>query len=117
MIKEPTWTTWPKYKKYIDQTKVVEFVESIRKHKFGGQIEIDEKWEVSDVDNDHQKATNVPFQTCFGSHVFDPVKFSNISNIIKDFKNQGFRVTLWIHPFVNDDCENYSTIGKQNGKQ
>lgn len=48
--------------------------------------------------------------------MFHPRKFGNISKLVKDLKQEGFRVTLWIHPFVNDDCQNYSTIGKEKGK-
>lgn len=47
MIREPIWTTWPKYKKFIDDGKVREFAQSIADNKFGGQLEIDEDWEVS----------------------------------------------------------------------
>lgn len=46
MIREPIWTTWPKYKRDTDDRILLEFTESIKKHGFKGQIEIDENWEV-----------------------------------------------------------------------
>lgn len=46
MIVNPIWTTWAKYKKYINDTVVREFAYEIEDHGFGGQIEIDEQWEV-----------------------------------------------------------------------
>lgn len=48
MIKEPVWTTWAKFKKYIDDDTVLGFANDIISHGFtGGQVEIDEDWEVS----------------------------------------------------------------------
>ncbi|XP_056647707.1 myogenesis-regulating glycosidase-like [Diorhabda sublineata] len=99
MIRKPIWTTWPKYKQSVDQEKVEEFVKEIIEHEFlGGQIEIDEKWEV-----------------CFGSHVFDTVKFPDAPGLIASIKDRGFQTALWNSPFVNNDCQNYSTEGLENG--
>ncbi|CAG9859821.1 unnamed protein product [Phyllotreta striolata] len=99
MIRNPIWTTWPKYKKYIDDDKVREFAKSIAAHNFSGQLEIDEDWEV-----------------CFGSHVFNKAKFPNISSTVDYIKSLGFgTVTLWINPFVNNDCQNYSKEGLEKG--
>lgn len=47
MVRDPIWTTWPKFRKNINQDLVLKFAESIKNHGFGGQIEIDEDWEVS----------------------------------------------------------------------
>ncbi|XP_072377024.1 myogenesis-regulating glycosidase-like [Diabrotica undecimpunctata] len=99
MIRKPVWTTWPKYKQPVDQNKVNEFVKSIVDHKFlGGQIEIDENWEV-----------------CFGSHVFNKDKFPDPKGLIDSIKSQGFKTALWINPFVNNDCQNYSNEGLDKG--
>ncbi|KAJ8922547.1 hypothetical protein NQ315_007577 [Exocentrus adspersus] len=82
MIREPIWTTWAKFKRDIDDETVLGFANDIVNHGFtGGQVEIDEDWE-----------------TCFGSHVFKPDKFSNIKDTVKAIKDLGFRVTLWINP-------------------
>ena len=48
MISEPIWTTWAKYKKDISDKTVLEFGKDIRNHGYkGGQLEIDDNWEVS----------------------------------------------------------------------
>lgn len=47
MIREPIWTTWPKYKEAIDDKTINEFAQSIKSHGYKGQIEIDADWEVS----------------------------------------------------------------------
>lgn len=46
MIREPLWTTWPKYKENTDEHKFLDFVKSIKDNGFKGQIELDENWEV-----------------------------------------------------------------------
>lgn len=47
IIQQPIWTTWAKYKKPIDDASVLEFAETIRSHGYnGGQLEIDDNWEV-----------------------------------------------------------------------
>nr|AHH86053.1 glycoside hydrolase family 31 [Callosobruchus maculatus] len=101
MVKEPIWTTWAKYKAKINDSIVLEFAEGIRKQKYSaGQLEIDDAWE-----------------KCYGAQEFDPSpeKFSDIENTIKKLKELDFRVTLWVHPFVDDDCHPRSEEGKKNG--
>ncbi|KAH1028090.1 myogenesis-regulating glycosidase [Dendroctonus ponderosae] len=99
MIEEPIWTTWAKYKKPINDETVLEFGRTIRSHGYeGGQLEIDDSWE-----------------TCYGSQQFTEEKFANIQNTVNTLHEDGWRVSLWIHPFVNDDCEENSAIGKRLG--
>ncbi|CAG9765483.1 unnamed protein product [Ceutorhynchus assimilis] len=99
MIGEPIWTTWAKYKKPINDKTVLEFAGTIREQGYqGGQLEIDDNWE-----------------TCYGSQQFDPKKFSNITSTVQQLHEDNWRVSLWIHPFVDDDCQNNSAIGQQSG--
>ncbi|KAJ8922533.1 hypothetical protein NQ315_007563 [Exocentrus adspersus] len=95
MIKEPIWTTWAKYKRDINDTTILEFAQDILDHGFeGGQLEIDDDWE-----------------RCYGSQEFKSTEFADIESTIKTLKEKNFRTTLWIHPFVNVDCENVSSEG------
>lgn len=57
---------------------------------FRSQLEIDDGWEV-----------------CYGSLEFNTTKFPNIKATTDAIKRKGFRVALWIHPFINKDCEPY----------
>ncbi|KAG5875297.1 hypothetical protein JTB14_028447 [Gonioctena quinquepunctata] len=99
MIAEPIWTTWAKYKKDINDATVLEFAQEIRKQGYeNGQLEIDDQWE-----------------TCYGAQKFNPEKFSDINNTVRKLKKDNFRVTLWVHPFVNSDCQNNSDVGSENG--
>lgn len=95
MITHPIWSTWARYKVNVNEKVVRNFAEEIVKNGFNNsQIEIDDNWE-----------------TCYGSAVFDPKKFPDVSKLTSDLSKKGFRVTLWIHPFINEGCndgESYS---------
>lgn len=57
------------------------------------------------------------FQICFGSHIFNKEKFPDINSTTSFIRSLGFSgITLWINPFVNNDCQNYSTEGLDKGK-
>ncbi|KAJ8978374.1 hypothetical protein NQ317_005955 [Molorchus minor] len=99
MIREPIWTTWAKYKTHINDSTVLSFAQDIRDHGFqNGQLEIDDAWE-----------------KCYGAQEFNNVTFANISSTVKRLKEMNFRVTLWVHPFVDSDCQENSKIGVTNG--
>lgn len=88
MIRYPIWSTWARYKRDINETVVLEFADEILAHNFNNsQLEIDDDWE-----------------ECYGALSFKQSKFPNPKNLTDTLKAKGFRVTLWIHPFVNDLC-------------
>lgn len=88
MIRDPIWSTWAKYKANINQAVVETFAKEILDHGFNNsQLEIDDKWE-----------------TCYGTAKFDTNKFADIKSLITGLKGKGFRTTLWIHPFINEEC-------------
>ncbi|KAF7279107.1 hypothetical protein GWI33_007620 [Rhynchophorus ferrugineus] len=98
MVTKPIWTTWAKYKKYINDSVVREFAYDILDHGFDGQIEIDEDWE-----------------TCFGSRVFKPDLFANITEVVRDLQARNLRVTLWAAPFINPECTELIEEGEREG--
>ncbi|XP_076252804.1 myogenesis-regulating glycosidase-like [Rhynchophorus ferrugineus] len=99
MVAEPIWTTWAKYKQGINDNIVLQFANDIRSHGYqGGQLEIDDAWE-----------------TCYGAQTFRTDNFGDISNTVKSLKDNNWRVTLWIHPFVDDTCQDNSNYGKEHG--
>ncbi|XP_037783512.1 myogenesis-regulating glycosidase-like [Penaeus monodon] len=59
--------------------------------KVQNRIEIDDNWE-----------------TYYGDAVFNPDRFPDPKRLFDDLKNEGYRVTVWIHPFINDDCDSYA---------
>lgn len=89
MVKYPIWSTWALYKAAIDDSIVREFANAITTNGFeNSQLEIDDDWE-----------------DCYGALTFRKSKFPDIKKLTDDLKKQGFRVTLWIHPFINKNCE------------
>ncbi|MEN9404385.1 MAG: hypothetical protein RL091_3088 [Verrucomicrobiota bacterium] len=83
----PVYTTWVEYKTEVDQAKTLEFARAIRAHGLpAGILELDDKWEAR-----------------YGDMDFDPVKFPDPRAMTDALRGLGFRVTLWVHPFVNPD--------------
>lgn len=88
MVASPVWSTWAEYKQQINQSVVLDFANKIKENGFeGSQVEVDDKWE-----------------TCYGDATFDPAKFPDPAGMVEQLKEMGFRVTLWIHPFINEEC-------------
>ncbi|CAG2115530.1 unnamed protein product [Medioppia subpectinata] len=89
MFKNPIWSTWAKYHADITQQKVLDFAQEIKSHGFSNsQIEIDDKWEAK-----------------YGDFSFDTKKFPNPREMVTKLKDNGYRVTLWVYPFINADCD------------
>ncbi|KAL4713791.1 hypothetical protein ACJJTC_012308 [Scirpophaga incertulas] len=89
MVQHPVWSTWAQYSKDINDTKLIEFAQQINDFGFNNsQFEIDDLWEV-----------------CYGSFVVDENKFPNFTQFVDEIKSLGYRVTLWVHPFINSNCE------------
>ncbi|XP_018321537.1 myogenesis-regulating glycosidase-like [Agrilus planipennis] len=87
MISRPIWSTWARYKKNINDATLLEFANEIVNNGFrDGQFEIDDYWE-----------------TCYGSLTFGDT-FPNINSTVQTIKAMDFRVTLWVHPFINVNC-------------
>ncbi|KAJ8676163.1 hypothetical protein QAD02_011949 [Eretmocerus hayati] len=88
MIAKPIWSTWARYKSHVNEKVVLEFANEILMNGFSNsQIEIDDNWE-----------------TCYGSAKFQQKKFPNVESMVSKLKEKGFRVTLWVHPFINLGC-------------
>ncbi|XP_057269639.1 myogenesis-regulating glycosidase-like [Pezoporus wallicus] len=87
----PIWSTWALYKKDIKQEKVLHFAGNIKKYSFNcSHIEIDDM-----------------YTQAYGDFDFDPVKFPNVTEMFAKLREDGFKVTLWIHPFIHTDSSNF----------
>lgn len=99
MVRYPVWSTWARYKVDIDETVVQTFADEIVNNRFtNSQFEIDDDWE-----------------DCYGALTFRTSKFSNIAQTTQTLRDKGFMVTLWVHPFINVNCEPWFTTAKTNG--
>lgn len=99
MVQHPIWSTWARYKRDVNESIVKEFAKQIKDNGFeNSQFEIDDDWEV-----------------CYGALEFRESKFKNIKKFTDSLKQLGFRVTLWIHPFINKGCDPWYTTAKYKG--
>ncbi|KAJ6662983.1 hypothetical protein lerEdw1_010804 [Lerista edwardsae] len=97
MFRFPIWSTWALYKKEINQDKVLEFAQTIRKYDFKySHIEIDDM-----------------YMQNYGDFDFDPLKFPHVTEMFERLKKDGFNLTIWIHPFVHKKSPNFS-VGLEN---
>ncbi|XP_068226650.1 LOW QUALITY PROTEIN: myogenesis-regulating glycosidase-like [Palaemon carinicauda] len=91
MLQDPIWSTWAEYHTKVNDTRVLDFAMAVKENGFNNsQVEIDDNWE-----------------TCYGDAKWNPERFPDPASLIDDLHGRGFRVTLWIHPFINDNCESY----------
>lgn len=91
MFRQPIWSTWALHKTAVDREKLLKYASDIQKHGFNcSLLELDDRY-TSD----------------YGEFTFDPVKFPNVSTMFQSLKDDGFLVSLWIHPFVNYDSANF----------
>lgn len=97
MVQQPVWSTWARYKRFVNEIVVTEFADEILTNGFTGQFELDDGWE-----------------ECYGALTFNTVKFKNIKDLIDSLHAKGMRVTLWAHPFINVNCEPYFSDAKSN---
>ncbi len=99
MVENPIWSTWARHRKDIHAEYILQFADFIRNQGFrSSQLEIDDKWEI-----------------CYGSLTVDIHKFPAMKELVSDLKKKGFRVTLWVHPFINSDCEPFFTDATNSG--
>lgn len=99
MIQNPIWSTWARYKVDINESVVEKFASEILANGFNhSQLEVDDDWEV-----------------CYGALTFRQSKFPNVKAFTDRLKARGFRVTLWVHPFINKGCEPWYSEAKRLG--
>jgi alpha-glucosidase (family GH31 glycosyl hydrolase) len=88
----PIYTTWVEHKAEVTQAKVLEFAKAIRANDLpAGVLEVDDKWEVH-----------------YGDMDIDAAKFPDPRAMNDELHRMGFRVTLWVHPFVNPDTKAFA---------
>lgn len=101
MVQQPIWSTWARYKRDVSTSVVLEFAQEILDNGFTGQYELDDDWE-----------------NCYGALTFNQSasKFPDIKSVTDELHSKGFRVTLWVHPFINTNCEPYFSNAMSKGR-
>ena len=98
VFRAPIWTTWAKMKTNVSQEKVLSFAQEILANGMSASvIEIDDKW-----------------QCGYGDLDFDATKFPDPSSMVDELHAMGFKVTVWVMPFIAEDTMAYRE-GKDKG--
>ncbi|XP_034026557.1 myogenesis-regulating glycosidase-like [Thalassophryne amazonica] len=90
-FKHPVWSTWALHKAAITQEKLLLYASNITKRGFTcSHLELDDQYTAD-----------------YGEFDFDPQKFPSASGMFNKLREDGFKVTLWTHPFINYDSINF----------
>lgn len=91
MIRAPIWTTWARYKAGVTQVHTENFAAEIAERGLPRSImEIDDRW-----------------QAAYGELDFDRSKFPDPKAMVDRLHEQGFKVTLWVMPFCEENSDAY----------
>lgn len=89
LFRQPIWSTWAQYKRYINHSVVLDFAAAILTNNFSAsQVEIDDEWTPK-----------------YGDLEFDVKRFPQPRVLVNKLHAMGHRVTLWVHPFVNNNSK------------
>lgn len=88
----PIWTTWARYKVLINQDTVLRFAEEIVQNGYPRSVmEIDDIW-----------------QDRYGDLFFSAERFPNPAGMVARLHELGFKVTVWVMPFVAMDSQAFA---------
>lgn len=91
LFKHPIWTTWARYKTRVSQEKVLKYAQEIVDRGLPRSVmEIDDRWQVA-----------------YGDLQFDTKKFPDPVGMVNALHDMGFKVTTWVHPFVQRESQAY----------
>lgn len=97
MFTRPQYNTWIELQYNQNEHDILKYAEDILKNGFPtGVIMIDDTW-----------------QDGYGTWKFDCEKFSDPKGLITKLHTLGFKVMLWVVPFVSSDSRNYRFLEKQ----
>ncbi len=98
MFQGPVWSTWAEYPLFnVNQSNVLSLAQDIKSLGFTYSVlEIDDTW-----------------QPAWGDTDFDKTKFPDPASMITQLHDMGFKVSLWVPPFVNDNSSNFNTSTKK----
>ena len=97
MFTNPQYNTWIELLYDESQERVLNYAKSIKDNGFpDGVLMIDDNWEV-----------------CYGDFNFKKDKFPDPKHMVNQLHNMGFKVMLWISPFVTADTQIYRELSKR----
>lgn len=92
LIAKPQWNTWIELTYNQNQTDILAYAKAIGENGFpeGGVIMIDDTWQYG-----------------YGIWEFDPRRFNNPKQLCDELHELGFKIMLWVCPFVSMDSPGY----------
>ncbi len=92
-FEDSIFCTWTQYPRAITQERILDMARNIRKQGYPcSTLTIDDRWE-----------------TCFGELSFSD-KFPEPEKMVKELHKLGFKVLLWVTPFVNVEARNHKEL-------
>lgn len=99
-LPDPLFFSMPQYNTWIEllynqnQADILLYADNIRKHEFPvGVFMVDDNW-----------------QKYYGNFEFKPERFPDPKGMIEQLHSQGFRIMLWICPFVSPDSPEFREL-------
>jgi alpha-glucosidase (family GH31 glycosyl hydrolase) len=97
LFSSPEYNTWIELMYDQNQAGILNYAQGIRDHGFpAGVLMIDDNW-----------------QEDYGKWDFNKGRFSNPKAMIATLHSDGFKVMLWVCPFVSPDCDVYRDLAKK----
>lgn len=92
LIDKPQWNTWVELTYNQNQKDILAYAKAIAANGFpqGGVIMIDDTWQLG-----------------YGVWEFDPRRFNDPKGLIDELHAMGYKVMLWVCPFVSMDTPGY----------
>ena len=88
------FNSWIEFKKDVNQAGLLEYASRIRKEHVPCTIlEIDDKW-----------------TPMYGDFEFDTLKFSDPGRMASELKGKGFKLALWVTPFVEESSSSFQYL-------
>lgn len=97
MFKMPQYNTWIELERNQNQKDVIKYADNVLKNGFPtGVFMIDDIW-----------------QKYYGNFEFDASKFPDPKGMVDYLHSKGFKIMLWLTPFISPDGEEYKTLVKE----
>lgn len=97
MFKMPQYNTWIELGTSQNQKDIIKYADNVLKNGFPtGVFMIDDIWSKD-----------------YGNFEFDASKFPNPKEMIDYLHSKGFKVMLWLTPFISPDSKEYRELKKQ----
>jgi alpha-glucosidase len=97
MFTKPQYNMWIELNFYQTQEKVLNYANAVLKNGFpAGTFMIDDN-----------------FSNAYGTFEFDARTFPNPKKMVDEMHAKGFRIMLWVTPFISPDSKNFRFLSKQ----